>query len=642
MSLDTTSGDFRYPAFISYRHVEPDRRWARWLHGALESFRTPKPLVAAGVRPRIGRVFRDEDELPASADLSREIDLALEQSEYLIVVCSPRTPESRWVNQEILRFREMGRDDKIIALLVEGEPGDAFPVALREVRRTVVTEDGQTVENVEAIEPLAADVRTSRNEPVGYLKRNALLRVAASVLGCRFDDLRRREAERRKRRMLAISGGLVVLVAVLAGSLIYALKQRDDAIQARIVAERERKRANEQRDVADRERKRALDNLESAELVSKFLTDDLLGSVDPRTARGREITIREVLDDASQDVGTRFADRPAIEAAVRHTLGRVYLGIARYEEALAHAERALALYEELEGKQSLAVAHVLETMATLMTAGDLEAQKRGLGYSRRCADIREAILGKDDELTMRARMDSQMYEQLIEGLPPGVASEPVLKVFAALRGKGETVDQVRDEVMRLIALATRLWREGRKDELAEKAQQEAQMYLDNPLFAERVPPTWASFAQSLQRAGQPTAARALAFCAVEVAVRNFTEAHPSALFAIAATANILYEQGKLKECEQWYARHVALMRKTVGDDHAHALDALEQHIVLLAQLGRRAEAEKKGLELYERRKRVNGVDHQRTRDVAAFLAELYTHLERSDEAARWRKAAAAK
>ena len=85
---------YRYDAFISYRHLELDRTWAKWLHKALETFRTPKALVAAGAPARIKRVFRDEEELPASSDLSGVINEALEQSRYLIVVCSSRTPES--------------------------------------------------------------------------------------------------------------------------------------------------------------------------------------------------------------------------------------------------------------------------------------------------------------------------------------------------------------------------------------------------------------------------------------------------------------------------------------------------------------------------------------------------------------------
>ena len=86
--------DYLYDAFISYRHVERDRIWAEWLIEALEGFRTPKSLVDKGLPPRLRKVFRDEDELPSSADLNDQIKRALVGSRFLIVVCSAFTPRS--------------------------------------------------------------------------------------------------------------------------------------------------------------------------------------------------------------------------------------------------------------------------------------------------------------------------------------------------------------------------------------------------------------------------------------------------------------------------------------------------------------------------------------------------------------------
>ena len=53
------------------------------------------------------------------------------------------------------------------------------------------------MEQIEEVEPLAADVRTlpARKESPGYLKRMARLRILACILGCRFDDLRQREQD---------------------------------------------------------------------------------------------------------------------------------------------------------------------------------------------------------------------------------------------------------------------------------------------------------------------------------------------------------------------------------------------------------------------------------------------------------------
>lgn len=265
---EASAGKSRYDAFISYRHVEPDRQWAKWLHTALETYRVPRKLMKQkGVPRRIERVFRDEEELPASDNLSSEIESALSQSRCLIVVCSPRTPQSLWVNKEVERFRQMGRHESILALLIEGEPAEAFPPALREIRHTVVDRDGSTYERVEEVEPLAADVRVTRHESLGYLRRMAKLRVMAALLGVKFDDLRQREQERRTRRVAIVGAMLGILLLVVGGLALFALKQRNIAVQQRQIAESRRLEAVAQRERAE---------LELAQ--GTVLQGDLLGS----------------------------------------------------------------------------------------------------------------------------------------------------------------------------------------------------------------------------------------------------------------------------------------------------------------------------------------------------------------------------
>src|SRR5207247_3210338 len=85
----------RYAAFISYRHKPRDRQWALRVMRELETYRTPKALRAEAFPDRIGTLFRDEDEIPASSDLSDQIKEALRRSDFLIVVSSPDAPGPR-------------------------------------------------------------------------------------------------------------------------------------------------------------------------------------------------------------------------------------------------------------------------------------------------------------------------------------------------------------------------------------------------------------------------------------------------------------------------------------------------------------------------------------------------------------------
>ena len=244
MNQDNTK-NFTYDAFISYRHVDPDRQYAKWLHKALETYKVPGDLVQKGYPSKIKKIFRDEEELPASSDLSKEIDSALESSRFLIVVSSPRIIESIWCDAEVKKFRELGRHDKIIALLIEGEPSESFLPSLCEIRHQVKNDDGTTTEKIEIVEPLAADVRPSREESQRELKSLAKLRILACILGCKFDDLRKREL-RRKQRKMAIFGTLMAfLVIVFASLTVFALRERDRARDAETLAHQNKKEALE-------------------------------------------------------------------------------------------------------------------------------------------------------------------------------------------------------------------------------------------------------------------------------------------------------------------------------------------------------------------------------------------------------------
>ena len=202
-----TSEEPHFVAFVSYRHTHADQQWAKWLHSNLENYRVPKRLVASGIPDRVGRVFRDEEELPASADLSQRINEALAAASFLIVVCSPRTPESRWVNEEVMRFQALGRADRLLALLIEGEPDQSFPPALR------------------TFEPLAADVRPVKGESLRTVKQTALLKLLAGLLGVPYDTLRRREEERARRRLIQFAGGAALLALTFLGLSIFAWQQ---------------------------------------------------------------------------------------------------------------------------------------------------------------------------------------------------------------------------------------------------------------------------------------------------------------------------------------------------------------------------------------------------------------------------------
>jgi tetratricopeptide (TPR) repeat protein len=220
------TGFRHYRAFISYSHS--DEAYARWLQRALEGYRLPRQLrrTRADLPARLYPVFRDRDELASGTDLSDSIRRAMDDSEALIVICSPAARASRWVSEEIRRFRSLGRGDRVFCLMVAGSPDPAspecaFPDAL------LTDDDGNALH-----EPLAADVT-----PGGDSKRDAMLKIAAGLLNVGVDELKRRDAQRRARLWSMVAFGSLVIAALTVGLALYAFGARREAEIRRAQAE---------------------------------------------------------------------------------------------------------------------------------------------------------------------------------------------------------------------------------------------------------------------------------------------------------------------------------------------------------------------------------------------------------------------
>ncbi len=216
--------DKRYRAFISYS--QQDLGWGRRLQGWLETYRVPmRGLVEVDLPPRLGRFFRDDADMAAAADIAEIVRHALEDAESLIVICSPRSAKSKWVNAEIHHFRRTGRGRKVFAFIIDGDPNsgdpetECFPPALRAVGDP---DDPDAL----PIEPLGLDVRKDG-------KPRACARLAAGLLGIDFDDLWQRDRRRAERRHRWLLGGFaaasLVFASLAATAVTFALQARHRA-----------------------------------------------------------------------------------------------------------------------------------------------------------------------------------------------------------------------------------------------------------------------------------------------------------------------------------------------------------------------------------------------------------------------------
>ena len=211
---------YRYDAFISYRHEEFDAEVAETLHRQLEEYSVPNELRKFGISKKITRVFRDYEELHSSSSLTDNIIEALQQSRFLIVICSKRTPKSEWVTWEIEYFKSLERDDKILALLIDGNPDQSFPKPLKRLRRFALAQDGKRIVIEENCEPFAPNIiASSKRKSLSLLKHNEKLRFIAPILGCAYDDLvvRHQKALKKKKiKISAVTGSILIILLVVS------------------------------------------------------------------------------------------------------------------------------------------------------------------------------------------------------------------------------------------------------------------------------------------------------------------------------------------------------------------------------------------------------------------------------------------
>lgn len=230
----------RYMAFLSYSH--DDEKDAAWLHENLEEFRVPKRLIGqltdvGPVPKRLSPIFRDRHELAAAADLGEEIEEAIAGSRFLIVLCSMSAAQSHWINEEIKCFKRLHREDRVLAVILDGEPfasdlpgrehEECFPPALR------FHCDRKGRLTAQRAEPLAADLRES-----GDGRYMGLLKTAAGMLGVGLDDLAQREAHRRQRRMTIITAASLAGMLGTSGLAYTAIQARDEARDQRREADK--------------------------------------------------------------------------------------------------------------------------------------------------------------------------------------------------------------------------------------------------------------------------------------------------------------------------------------------------------------------------------------------------------------------
>lgn len=293
---------YKYKAFISYSHA--DKATSKQLLNYLERFRIPKYLnndySHLETSYSLGRFFRDREELAATGSLEDKIVNALEQSEYLIVLCSQASAQSRRVAFEVDTFIKNNPPSNILCVLIDGEPNfDAFENISN---KNCIPEPLCRLTQKTGMTPLAADMRSE-----GDGHNLAFKKIVAALLDVEMHDLMQREARRLKKKVVSLSVFGAAVIFALLGLVINVqlAKNAEEAAKNLALAQQER-----------------------AEDLIGFMVDDLI--VSKLQQLGRVDVIDAVVNElishyVQQDDNNLTPDALGRKARVFMELGRVYL-----------------------------------------------------------------------------------------------------------------------------------------------------------------------------------------------------------------------------------------------------------------------------------------------------------------------------
>jgi tetratricopeptide (TPR) repeat protein len=360
-----------------------------------------------------------------------------------------------------------------------------------------------------------------------------------------------------RKRLLKYRGRVAVAALVLAALLAMA-----GYAYIRVAEERNRAVTAEGKAITARDDAR--DEAAKAKAVTEFLTG-MLQSIDPEQARGREVTVREVLDKAAATVGKEFGDKPLLEAAVRDAIGMTYLGLGRYDEAEKHFSSAAQILRRLLGAEHPETLGCINKLAFAFCDHGKYGEAEQL--LRQTLVTMKRVQGDDHPHTLSSTND--------------------LAVILHRQGNYAEAEQLYRQVI-----------EARKRVLGE----------DHPDTLSSMN----NLAGTLSQQGKYAEAEQLARQVLQVRKRVQGDDHPDTLTGMSNLANALHDQGNHAEAEQLFRQVIEARKRVQGDDHPHTLSSTNDLAVILHRQGNYAEAEQLYRQVIEARKRVLGEDHPDT------------------------------
>jgi tetratricopeptide (TPR) repeat protein len=498
---------------------------------------------------RLHPVFRDREELPSATDLGAIISEALRASGCQIVICSPNSARSRWVNEEILAFKRLGREDRIFCLITAGEPNasdmpgreeeECFPPALRfRLAADGMLSDVRT-------EPIAADGRPGKDG-----RNNARLKLIAGILGVGFDLLRRRDQQRRNRRLAMVATGATCGMVLTSGLAAYALFQRA---------------------AAQKQTARAEAESETAKQTTRFLVE-LFRISDPSEARGNTVTAREMLDKGASRVDRELAGQPGIQATMMDTLGNVYMGLGLYDQARPLIERAVRTRRGLNLDDPLLLSDSLGHLGDLLT--------RQAQYDAAEKSYREAIqveTSRPKDPASQVQLANSLYGFGVLLGREGRYEEAQKNLRDALARQQALYGAVHPDIARTLKDLAQAIADGGDPNAALPLMQRA-VAMQRQLRGNEPHPDLAEAINDLallhESHGDYDEAEKLLRESIAMKQRLYGDRHPEIASTLEVLALVLTDKGDLAHAEILYRQALDMWRALMGDAHPEVGTAL--------------------------------------------------------------------
>ncbi|MBI4718225.1 MAG: serine/threonine protein kinase [Planctomycetes bacterium] len=344
-----------------------------------------------------------------------------------------------------------------------------------------------------------------------------------------------------------------------------------------------------------------------AAAVNHFL-QDMLSAVDPAKTLGREVGLRDVVDQAVRELDEKpLRDEPEVEAEIRSTLGSTLYSLGNYPESERQLRLAVDLRSAALGPEHPDVARALNDLALVVMARGAYADAEAT--YRRALDLQRAALGEDHVDVAQGMQDLAAALRAQGKLDQ---AEPLYRAALAIREKrlGPDSLEAAQTVNSLALLAQNREDYAKAEALFRRALAIRRQRLGDvhPVVADGLN----NLGNLLRYFGPREGTEAVLREALEMRRKIFGPEHPAVAQSLQGLAAYLSDAGRLEEAEGYFREASVLFRKLLGDQHPDLARSLQSLAQTRHDRGDLEESESLYRESLEIRRRVFGEEHLET------------------------------